>query len=155
MQPMEIQHIMPKFHTCWQTQRPTFGWPCNEQTPPNLFFDFLKETGKLKKISPSLKPTGPHIKRKIRIHLISSFYSFKAIRTIKNSLPPSNLQVQHQKKEKFSTLLSLSHLRVQHLGKGNPFMQEYFYFYFPSRTRNLVRVLATLILESMISSKNF
>ena len=54
---------------------------------PYLFFDFLKETRRLKKLSPSLKPTGPHIKRKIRLHLVSSFYSFKATRTIKNSLP--------------------------------------------------------------------
>ena len=54
---------------------------------PYLFFDFLKETRRLKKLSPSLKPTGPHIKRKIRLHLIYSFYSFKASRKIKNSLP--------------------------------------------------------------------
>ena len=49
---------------------------------PYLFFDFLKETRRLKKLSPSFIPI-----------------------------------VQHQEKEKLSTLLALSHLWVQQQGK--------------------------------------
>ena len=41
-------------------QRPRLGRPCNEQAPPNLFFDFLKVTRTSKKLSPSLFPTGQH-----------------------------------------------------------------------------------------------
>ena len=33
--------------------------PCNEQTPPHLFFDFLKEKRRLKKLS--LSPSNPRI----------------------------------------------------------------------------------------------
>ena len=39
--------------------------------------------------------------------------------------------------------------------KGKSFHARVIYFYFPSRTINLVRILATLTLESMISLKNF
>ena len=39
--------------------------------------------------------------------------------------------------------------------KKGRFFHKWFYFYFPSRTRNLVKVLATPTLESMISLKNF
>ena len=99
-------------------QRPRLGRPCNHQVPPHLFFDFsnnqniqetpflsfptgpcksefsphfclfsLKERAR-SSLESSLKPTGQHLKKKIRLHIISSFYSLKATRTIKNSLPP-------------------------------------------------------------------
>ena len=35
--------VMPKFHACWQTQRPRLGQPCNEQVPPSFFFDFSQD----------------------------------------------------------------------------------------------------------------
>ena len=97
--------------------------------------------------------TGPHTNQNFSLTLLS----FPLSKELGSSLE-SFSQVHrftHQKERKLSQALYLSYFWVQPLGKGNPFMQEWFYVYFPSRTRNLVRVLATLILESMISSRNF
>ena len=37
----------------------SFFFPCSYTTTPHLFFDFLKATRRLKKLSPSFIPTGP------------------------------------------------------------------------------------------------
>ena len=118
-----------------------FLLPYSHTAASYLFFDFLKETRRLKKFSASFIPTIQHQKKE----KLSTFLSL------------SHLWVQQQEGRFFqlSQALYLLYFRVQPLGKGNPFMQEWFYVYFPSRTINLVRVLATLILESMISSRNF
>ena len=135
---MGIQHIMPKFHACWQTQRPRLGWPCNHQAPPHFFLDFCQDKHP-RNLSIS---TGPC---KIRI-LTSNFTLFSLKKSARNSLklllsthgstlwkkdktpsyfffvlpqrkktqealsPFSYPRVKHQKERKLSTLLSLSHL---------------------------------------------
>ena len=69
-------------------------------------------------------------KQGLSLHLTSSLTLSKQLeqsRTLFLSYP----QVQHQMKEKLSQALYLSYFRVQLLGKGNPFMQEWFYSYLP------------------------
>ena len=97
------------YHACWQTQRPRLGWPCNEQAPPHLFFDFLNQLevslfprvntnqnflpyfSLKERARSSLKSllSNPrvHTLKKDKAHLISSFYSFKATKIVKNTLP--------------------------------------------------------------------
>ena len=108
-------------------------------------------------------------------HLISSLTFLKKLEDSRSSLSLSYPWSNTKRKKKLSTLLSLSHLRIQQQGKrflstlssslplillgpatseGRFFHARVILFLFPPRTRNLVRVLATLILESMISSRN-
>ena len=136
MQPMGIQHKMPKFHACWQTQRPRLGHAMNKLHLTSSL-TFLKTTRTSKK------------------HTSSHFPRVQANQKFQHTLHSFRLR-----KELGSSLesFSWSSLPLIFLGlatrKGR-FFHEWFYFYFPSRTRNLVRVLATLTLESMISLKNF
>ena len=151
-------------------QRPRLGRPCNEQAPPNPFFDFVKVTRASKKplyshgstqirissphfallslkerarssLESSLKPTGQHLKRKINLHIISSSYSLKEIR---------NQETQDSLKLSTSNIFGSSHQKRDILSCKSDSIPI-----FPPRTRNLVRVLATLILEYMISSWKF
>ena len=122
--------------------------PCNEQTPPHLFFDFLKEKRSQKALSPSLKSTDPYIKRKISLNILSLLWLFNVIRiSMKLSCshfstgPHTNLKFSphfalfplkdrtrssleskgsHTKRKKIlSTLLSLSFPRVLNQNKEN------------------------------------
>ena len=146
---MGIQHIMPKFHACWQTQKPRLGQPCNHQAPSQFFFDFsqalghpinslalifhgytykleisahfalfsLKERARKPPWVFLLSPWVHTHQKKDKSPSYLLFDSFKATTTIKNSLPLSFPRVQHQKKQKLSTLFPLSHLWVQQQGK--------------------------------------
>ena len=101
-------------------QRPRLGRPCNHQVPPHLFFDFsnnqniqetpflsfptgpcksefsphfclfsLKERAR-SSLASSHKPTGQHLDRKIKLHIISSSYSLKKLensKTLSSFLP--------------------------------------------------------------------
>ena len=74
---------------------------------------------------------------------------------LKKLFPSFIPTVQHQKKVKsLSSSLPLILLGPA-TRKGKSFHARMIYFYFPSTTINLVRILATLTLESMISSRNF
>ena len=83
----------------------------------------------------------------------------KQLEQSRNSLPlmPTGPTPKKRKNEKKKTLSNSLPLILLGLAtrKGKSFHARVIYFYFPSRTINLVRVLATLTLESMISLKNF
>ena len=73
MQPMGVQHIMPKFHACGQTQRLRLGRPCNHQAPSQFFFDFSKQ---LELPRNSLRSHFPRVHTQIRnLHLTLLFFS--------------------------------------------------------------------------------
>ena len=146
-------------------QRPRLGWPCNEQAPPHLFFDFSQDkhprslsiiTGKHKsEFSPLTllsfllrKELGSSLKSPLsnpRVHTLkerqdSSHFLFTlSQRNQNNQETPSLscLRVQHQKERKLSQALYLSYFWVQPLGKENPFMQERFYSYFSLKNHKL------------------
>ena len=100
MQPMDIQHIMSKYDACWQTQRPTLGWPCNKQTPPHssLTFSIYLEHPKSLSIS-----TSPH-KSEILTSLCSLRKELEALLS-----PLSHTHRSNTKREKNSQLSSPSH----------------------------------------------
>ena len=83
------------------------------------------------------------------------FFDFLKERRLKKLTPSFIPTVQHQKKEKtlsssLPLILGFSHQEREIFSCKSDSIPI-----FPSRTINLVRVLATLILESMISLKNF
>ena len=132
------------YHACWQTQRPRLGQPCNEQAPPHLFFDFLKQLEHLRSLSiPTSKQKSkfPHLTLLsflLRKELGSSLESFSKTHGStpqKENNTPSHffflLSQRHYKTQILSQALYLSYFQVQPLGKGSPFMQEWFYVYFP------------------------
>ena len=122
---------------------------------PLTLHSFLlrKELGSSLK-SPLSNPRVPHIKRKTRFisFLIHTFS--KKLEQSRNSLPLMPTGPTPKRKKTLSSSLPLILLGPT-TRKGKSFHARVIYFYFPSRTINLVRILAILILESMISSRNF
>ena len=160
---------MPKYHACWWTQRPRLGRPCNEQAPPHPFFDFLKQ---LEHARSSLPLYFPRVHMNLNSHL--TLLSFLLRKELGSSLESFLKPTVNTSKGKESSIQFLLHTLSKKLRnsktllsslplifsgpatrKGRSFHARAIYFYFPSRTINLVRVLVTLILESMISSRNF
>ena len=82
------------------------------------------------------------------------FDSFKTTTTIKNTLPCILTGPTPKRKKTLSSSLPLILLGPA-TSKGTSFHARVIYFYFLSRTINLVRILVALTLESMISSRNF
>ena len=124
----------------------------------------------IQKLFTSLFPTGP-CKSEI---FISTLLSFLLRKELGSSLESSLKPTVNTSKGKESSIQFLLHTLSKKLRnsktllsslplifsgpatrKGRSFHARAIYFYFPSRTINLVRVLVTLILESMISSRNF
>ena len=79
--------------------------------------------------------TGPHTNQNFSL----TFLSFLLRKELGSSLEYFSQvhRFTHQKERKLSQALYLSYFWVQPLGKGNPFMQERFYSYFPLKNHKL------------------
>ena len=149
----------------------TLGWPCNHQAPSQFFLDFSKQLELPRNFLALIFHGSTHTNPKFAPYFTPFLFKERARKLpwVFLSSPPIHKPKERQdsisflihtfsKKLEDSKTLSSS-LPLILLGpttrKGTSFHARVIYFYFPSRTINLVRILATLTLESMISLKNF